>query len=484
MGARKINNKINIEAKVANDDTVSAVRSGTSASVWGYHFDEGYNKLVRNSLTSKKDIRLWALAIYSMQAQVRMLAKRSIVPDEISKQVIESLDIIKRQLTEGEAKIDSSYASVYEYIQSRLYEMLGDKADYAKVARSHDDQIVGDMKLWVREACDSLESGIRNLISALVHKAEENVKTNMPIDSQKSDIPVSLAHVLMSYVDAFGRDVARIKDARSRANVSPYSSSIAGTAFEINRSMVGKFLGFDEITTNSVDSVMDRDFIVEFLSVVSICATHLARMAQDLLNWSASGTRFIEFPGDFVKQHPILVNRRDAEVIEMVRSKTGSVYGSLINALTVLKGLPTGTSYDFTEMMEPAFDAYDATQNSLNIIAAIVTNFIVNRKNMKEAAQAEYSTAPDLTSWLIINLGMTVRDAEKTTRAIVDLAIARGKKLSLLELEELQSVDSRISDDIYGVLIPSRAVISRRSVGGSNPVQVRKAIRAARRRYL
>jgi argininosuccinate lyase len=487
MVARKMN-KVEIQPNFANDDVaVSGALDGNTAvqPLWNGYFEEGYNKLVRMSLATRRDRRICAIAIYSMNAQIKVSIKRGIIPSAEGKQLLEALDVVRKEVADGQLKINSSFANVYEYIQTRMQEMIGEIAEYARVARSHDDQLVGDLKLWMRESCDNIDVALRSLISALVHKAEENVKTNMPANSQKSDVPVSLAHVLLSYIDMFGRDLARVRNVRERANVSPYGSmSLAGTAFAINRDAVARILGFDGITSNSIDAVTDRDFVMEFISAMSIIFTHLTRLAQDMLNWNSPGLRFIEFPSDFVKQHPTLVNKRDAEVVEMVRSKSGRVFGALMNALTVMKGLSTGTFHDLIEVAEPAFDAYDTVHSCLNIMSSVTSNFIVNRKNMKEAAQADYSTAVDLVTWLMMGPGLNIKEAEQTTKKIVQAAIAKGKKLSLLELNELQEIDSRITEEVYSVLIPSRAVISRRSIGGTNPVQVRKTIREARRRYL
>jgi len=243
-------------------------------------------------------------------------------------------------------------------------------------------------------------------------------------------------------------------------------------------------MGFDKASANSIDSVSDRDFVIEFASFASICATHLSRIAEDMLFWHNPNNNFIAFSNAFVVQSSLTPYKRDPKIIELVRSKAGRIYGALINVITIMKGLPVAFAQDLQEVTEPVFDTYDTLLNSINVMAALTADFIVNRKEMKEAAQYGFATSQDLVNWLVINTNATTKQAIKTAQKIIKLALTKDTKLSLLALSELKAIEPKITDEIYSVLINSRAVISRRSYGGTNPVQVRKAIRVARRKYI
>ncbi|MBA8666404.1 argininosuccinate lyase [Holosporaceae bacterium 'Namur'] len=490
MTARKLNKQeLTPDVANSNDNLTSSISQveGAVNPLWGGFFNNSTNELTRKMLSSLNiDKRLYAVAIESTKAQLRMHVKREIIADQDGKKLIEGLDIIKKEISEGKFNFDNTQNDIYDNIERRLAELCGGAVESLYIARSKNDQISGDLKLWVRDAYDSLDSGLLNLQAALIDKAEENVKTLMPgYTNMQVEQPISLGHHLMAYVEMLGRDRGRIKDARARLNTSPYgSNSLAGSAFYINREMVGRILGFDKAAPNSIDSVTDRDYVVEFLSFASICSMHLSRIAEDLIFWHSPNNNFISFSNAFVVQSSITPFKRDPKIIELVRGRTGKVYGALVNILTTLKGLSVGFSEDLQEAAEPVFETYDTLLNNINVMAALSADFIVNRKEMKEAAQYGYSTAPDLVNWLIINTGMQPKKAINTTQKIVNLAIQKESKLSLLELNELQAIEPKINDDIYSVLIASRAVISRRTTAGTNPVQVRKAIRSARRRYL
>ncbi len=490
MTARKLNKQeLTPEIANSNENLTSSIFKveGAVNPLWGGFFNNSTNELTRKMLRSlPTDKRLYAVAIESTKAQLRMHIKREIISDAEGKKLIEGLDTVKKEISEGKFTFDVTQNDIYDNIEKRLTELCGSAVESLYIARSKNDQITGDLKLWVRDAYDSLDSALQNLQAALIDKAEENVKTLMPgYTHMQVEQPISLGHQLIAYVEMLGRDRGRTKDARARLNTSPYgSNALAGSAFHINREMVARILGFDKAATNSIDSVTDRDYVVEFLSFASICAMHLSRIAEDMLFWHSPNNNFISFSNEFVVQSAITPFKREPKIIELVRGRTGKIYGALVNMLTTLKGLSVSFSDDLQEAAEPAFEAYDTLLNNINIMAALTADFIVNRKEMKEAAQYGYSTAPDLVNWLIINTGMKPKKAINTTQKIVNLAIQKDSKLSLLELAELQAIEPKINDDIYSVLIASRAVISRRSTAGTNPVQVRKAIRSTRRRYL
>jgi argininosuccinate lyase len=491
MAIQKIKqNKVSLGTDFANSNVaiVSAVSNVHSESnpIWGGHFGEG-ERISKAALTTlDADKRLYAITVESLRAQVRMNVKRNIIPASEGGKILEELAKIKNSIAEGSFAFSENDRNIYEAIDNHLDKNLGKTAGYLKVARSKNEQIAGDLKIWIRDAYDTLDTSLQNLQAALIDKAEENVKTTMPgYEHGQLAQPISLGHHLMAYVEMIGRDRAHIRDFRKILNKSPFGvGAIGGTAFNINRDMVSRILGFDGITANSLDTVSDRDFTADFLYFATMTSMHLSRYAEELLFWHNPNIGFISFSETFVTPNPLTPYKRDLESIEIVRGKTGNVYSSLHNVLTMLKSLPLGFTSDLFEVTKPVFDSYDALLNSINLIAAATADFIVHRKEMKEAGQYGYSTAQDLQDWLIRETGMNFGAATESTNKIIAYAVAKGKKLSLLELDELQEIEPRINDDVYSVLIPSRSIISRRSAGGSNPVQVRKAIRAARRNYL
>jgi argininosuccinate lyase len=289
----------------------------------------------------------------------------------------------------------------------------------------------------------------------------------------------------MAYVEMFARDRSRVKDGRKRMNESPFASGeLVGNAFNLSREMVGRILGFDKACSNSIDAINDRDYVFDFLAFVSSCAVHLSRLAEELIYWHNTNNNYIAFSNAFVSQSQVLPYRRDPEVLGGIRGKAAKAIGSLTSSLSAIKNLKLAYANDYNELCEPVIDSYDSLLNSLNAMAALIADFTINRKQMKEAASSNFSTAIDLVDWLIQNAGLTPNKAQDKSRQIIEYAINKGKKLSLLEIEELKAIEPKITDDVYSVLIPSRAMISRRSGNGSNPVQIRKAIRAARRNYL
>jgi argininosuccinate lyase len=472
-----------------NDNVISSVMQieAMAAPLWGGHFVKGANDIVQK-LTSSLfyDKRFYSVTIESLKAQTKMHIKRQIVPEAHGKSLIELLDKLKKEITDGKFIFDENAKNIYEVIYNYVKTTNPKLAEWLTVARSETYQVSGDLRLWIRDAVDTLDTALQNLQAALVDKAEENVKTIFPGNSHNQlTQPISFGQHLMAYVNAFGRDRMRIGDSRRRLNESPYASGeIAGNSFNASREMVARALGFDKACTNAIDAISSRDFVIEYESFCSICSLNLSRLAQEMIEWHGSQLNYIGFSNDFVNQSQVIPYRRDPEALEIIRGKTAKMFGNLFNVLTLLKGLPLEFSSDLKELAEPVFDSYDTLLSCINSMSAIITDLKVNRKKMKEAAIHSFSTAIDLVDWLIQDVELTPEKALDTSRKIIEYAIEKGKKLSLLEIDELQKIEPKITDEVYSVLIPSRAIIKRRSGNGSNPVQIRKAIRAARRNYL
>lgn len=483
MNGAKINlghTRDNVVSSVAQVEVVTK-------SLWGGYFSSSRDALSSKILSSiSYDNRLYSVAIESMKAQMRMCLKRNIVPEHDAKRIIRALDKLKKEIIAKKIVIGGDSRNIYTFLESCLDDTLGEVTNYLKIARSSGEQYSGDLRLWMRDACDVLDSVLQNLQAALIDKAEENVKMVVPsyVHNQVGP-PVSLGHKLLSYVEMFGRDRQRFREARVRLNKSPFGAYMGvGTALHISREMTSKALGFDGIVQNALDAVTDRDFAIDFTAAVSTAMMHITRMVKDLIHWQSPYCNFISFSKDLVTQDHVVPNRYYPEILEVVRAKIGRVYGNMFNIMTIMKSLDNDITQDLQEVSEPVFDSYDTLFNSINIMAALTADFIVYRKEFKEAAQYGYSTAYDLMDWLIGSAEMTHERAACVTRQIIKHAMQKNKKLSLLELGELQEIDPKINEGIYSVFISSRAVISRRSAGGTNPVKVRKAIRAARREYM
>lgn len=474
----------------SSNDNLSASISkleGFSNPLWGGHFAKGANELSQKlNSTISYDKKLYAVAIESVKAQLRMHAKRTVINAADAESLVTTLDKFKKEIIDGKFVFNDSFKDIYQVLEARVKESAPKLVDAFNTARSEGTQLAGDLRLWVRDAYTSLDAALQNLQAALIDKAEENVKAIFPgnCHSQLTQ-PVSLGQHLMAYVNMFGRDRARIADARDRMNESPYASGeIAGTSYNLNREMVSRILSFNKACSNSVDAICSRDFAVEFLSVAASAAVNLSRLAEELVRWHSSESDYIEFSNAFVTQSSVAPYRRDPEALEMIRAKSGRVFGALVSVLTITKALPLEFSNDYREITEPVVDSYDTIINCTNTMAATVADFTTNRKKMKEAASHSFSTTLDLVDWLVQNTGNSLSKSQIISRKIVEYAIDKGKKLSLLEIAELQKIEPKITDDVYSVLIPSRAMISRRSGNGSNPVQIRKAIRAARRKFI
>lgn len=473
----------------SNDNISSSVSQleAMATPLWGGHYIKGGNEFT-HSLTSSLayDKRFYSVTIESLKAQIKMHIKRHITPEVHGKALMDLLEKAKKEIFEGKFAFEENAKNIYDTLFNYVRKANPEASEWLNVARSETNQVAGDLKLWIRDAMDTLDSGLQNLQAALIDKAEENVKTIFPgnVHNQLTQ-PISFGHHLLAYVEAFGRDRSRIKDARKRLNESPYvSGEIAGNSFNCSREMVARMLGFDKAASNSIDAINNRDFAIEYQAFCSICAVNISRLSEEMIQWHSSQLNYIGFSNEFVSQSQFVPYRRDPEAIEMIRAKIGKVYGNLFHVLTILKSLSLEFTSDLKELAEPVFESYDTLSNSINAMSALIADLKINRKNMKEAATHSFSTAIDLVDWLIQETEISPNKAADVSRKIIEYAIEKGKKLSLLELTELQQIEPKITDEIYSVLIPSRAMIRRRSGNGSNPVQIRKAIRASRRNYL
>jgi len=360
-------------------------------------------------------------------------------------------------------------------VESRLAELIGPAAGRLHTARSRNDQVATDFRLYVRDAIDRLDAQLLDLQRALAEKALAEAATVMPgFTHLQSAQPVTFGHHLLAYVEMVSRDRGRFKDARARLNESPLgAAALAGTSFPIDREMTAKALRFDRPTANSLDSVSARDFALETMSAAAICATHLSRFAEEIVLWTTVQFSFIALSDKFTTGSSIMPQKRNPDAAELVRGKSGRIIGALQALLIVIKGLPLAYSKDMQEDKEGAFDALDSLSSCIAAIAGMTRDMIVNRTRMRESAGAGYATATDLADWLVRALGLPFREAHHVTGRIVNIASERGVGLDELKLADLQGVEPRITQDVFGVLGVDKSVASRTSYGGAAPANVR-----------
>jgi argininosuccinate lyase len=458
-----------------------------AVALWGGHFARGPAPLMEQINASIAfDKRLYAQDIAGSKAHAAMLAAAGILSAAERDAILAGLERIQREIEAGEFPFSAALEDIHLNIEARLTELIGDPGRKLHTARSRNDQVATDLRLWVRDAMDRIDGLLKDLQAALLGRAEEHADALMPgFTHLQAAQPVTLGHHLMAYVEMLGRDRSRFADARRRLNECPLgAAALAGTSFPIDRRATAEALGFAAPMANSIDAVSDRDFVLEFLSAAAITATHLSRLAEELVLWSTPQFAFVRIPEAFSSGSSIMPQKRNPDAAELVRGKAGRMIGSLTALLIVLKGLPLAYSKDLQEDKEPTFDAADSLALCLAAMAAMIKEMTVDRDRLAAAAALGHTTATDLADWLVRRLGMTFREAHQTASKAVRRAEQRGVGLAELGLEELRALEPRITGEVFEVLSVERSVASRTSLGGTAPARVHEAIRAAKERYL
>jgi len=432
------------------------------------------------------DRRLYAQDIAGSKAHCRMLVDQGIVSAEDGAAIQDGLDRILKEIEAGGFEFKSALEDIHLNIESRLSELIGAPAGRLHTARSRNDQVATDLRLWVRDAADGLDAQLGALQAALLDQAEAHAATLMPgFTHLQPAQPVTFGHHLLAYVEMAGRDRGRFADCRRRANESPLgAAALAGTSFDIDRHATAAALGFDAPMANSIDAVSARDFALEFLSACSIAAVHLSRLAEELVLWCTPQFGFIRLSDAFTTGSSIMPQKRNPDAAELVRAKAGRIVGGLTGLLMVLKGLPLAYGKDMQEDKEPVFDAADSLELAVAAMTGMVTDMEAQPAALAAALADGFPTATDLADWLVRMLDMPFREAHHVTGTLVSLAEKQGCALADLPLAEMQQVEARITKDIYSVLSNESSVESRKSHGGTAPARVREAIKAARERYL
>ncbi len=449
-----------------------------TSSIWGGRFKSATDAVLEAiNVSIDFDRRLGPQDIRGSLAHVAMLAERGIVSREDAEKITQGLEQIKTEIETGAFVFSRQYEDIHMNIETRLAALIGPAAGRLHTARSRNDQVATDFRLYIRDAIDALDEQLLDLQRALAERACAEADTVMPgFTHLQSAQPVTFGHHLLAYVEMIARDRGRLRDARQRGNECPLgAAALAGTSFPIDRAMTAQMLAFDRPTANSLDSVSDRDFVLETLSAAAICATHLSRFAEEIVLWTTPQFDFIALSDKFTTGSSIMPQKRNPDAAELVRGKTGRIVGALTALLVVMKGLPLAYSKDMQEDKEGAFDSLDNLALCIAAIAGMVRDMRINRARMKSAAGAGYATATDLADWLVRKLDMPFRDAHHVTGRVVALAEGRGCGLEDLSLEDLQRVEPRISADVFAVLGVEKSVASRTRYGGAAPENVRKA---------
>ncbi|MDJ0608445.1 MAG: argininosuccinate lyase [Kiloniellales bacterium] len=455
--------------------------------MWGGRFTVGPAEVMEQINASIAfDRRLYAQDIRASRAHAAMLADRGIIPPEDGEAIAEGLARVEAEIEAGGFPFDPALEDIHMNVEARLKALIGDAGGRLHTARSRNDQVATDFRLWVRDAVDGLDRRLRDLQAALLEQAGVHADTIMPgYTHLQAAQPVTFGHHLMAYVEMFGRDRGRLADCRTRINECPLgAAALAGTAFPIDREATAAALGFARPMANSIDAVSDRDFALEFLAAGAILAVHLSRLAEELVLWCTEGFAFVRLSDAFTTGSSIMPQKKNPDAAELVRGKSGRVVGSLIGLLTVIKGLPLAYGKDMQEDKEPVFDAADTLDVCTAVMTGMLGDLQANGERMRAATAAGYITATDLADWLVRELGLPFRDAHHVTGEIVKRAEQRGCGLGELELAAMQEVEPRITAGIFDVLTVDRAVASRTSLGGTAPERVREAVAAARSRFL
>ncbi|MBB6470088.1 argininosuccinate lyase [Aminobacter lissarensis] len=456
-----------------------------SNQMWGGRFASGPAAIMEAINASIGfDKKLYAQDIRGSVAHSEMLAETGIISSDDQHKIAHGLNTILREIEDGTFVFSTRLEDIHMNVESRLAELIGPAAGRLHTARSRNDQVAVDFRLWVKDEFHRVAEALKGLIAAFLERAEQHAATVMPgFTHLQTAQPVTFGHHCMAYVEMFARDLSRVRDAIERMNESPLgAAALAGTGFPIDRFQTAKALGFREPTRNSLDSVSDRDYALEFLSIAAIAATHMSRLAEEIVIWSTPQFGFVRLSDSFSTGSSIMPQKKNPDAAELVRAKTGRVNGHLIGLLTVMKGLPLTYSKDMQEDKEAVFDAAETLDLMLAAMTGMVGDMTINDQAMKKAAGSGYSTATDLADWLVREIGLPFREAHHVTGRAVALAESRKLGLEKLSLEELQSIHAGITADIFSVLSVQNSVRSRTSFGGTAPVEVKKQIRYWKKR--
>jgi argininosuccinate lyase len=458
-------------------------KSGSNL-MWGGRFKGGPSALMREINASIGfDKRLWREDIQASLAHVVMLEAQGIVSEEDASAIAEGLERIEDEYNLKGVKEDPALEDIHMHVEARLAELIGPAAGRLHTARSRNDQVATDFRLWVRGAIDEADAALAAFQRVLVERADEHADSVMPgFTHLQAAQPVTLGHHLMAYFEMLRRDRSRFADARARLNESPLgAAALAGTSFPIDREATAAALGFDRPMANSLDAVSDRDFALDYLAAAAFCALHLSRLAEELIVWASQPFGFVALPDDFSTGSSIMPQKRNPDAAELVRGHSGRIAGALVALVMTMKGLPLAYAKDMQDDKPPVFEAHDLLMLSLQALAGMIEATRFDTERMRAAAEAGFSTATDLADWLVRRAGIPFREAHHITGRAVAMAEEKGCGLAELELADLKAIDSRIDERVFEVLTIDASVRSRTSYGGTAPDRVREQVKRARK---
>ena len=448
-------------------------------SIWSTRIKKNNSSLfqkVGNSIDIDK--RLYNEDIKASIVHVEMLFKQKIISFKIKNKIVYGLNKIHKEITNKKFEFNKKYEDIHMNIEKRLFQIIGEDAGYVHTARSRNDQVITDFKIWIKNSTYDINDNISKIIRSTIKLAEKNIETIMPgFTHLKNAQVISFAHYLMSYVEMFNRDKKRFFNNLDSLNENPLGvAALAGTSFNIDRNFTTKKLGFQRPTNNSIDTVSDRDFVLDFLFAASLCAMHISRIAEELIIWNSDGFNLIKLSDKVVTGSSIMPQKKNPDLLEYLRGKSGTIYGNLFSMLTILKGLPLSYFKDLQDDKEILFKSYDNLNNCLKIFDEILKNFSPNKNKMLELANSGYTTATDLADYLVKNHSMSFRKAYQKTAAVVNYAEKKKKKLNELSIEELKKIEPKLKDDVLKVFNLKNSINSKKSYGGTSFDNIKKMI--------
>ena len=424
------------------------------------------------------DKRLYKEDIIGSIAHAEMLFKQKIITFKIKNKIVYGLNKIKKEITNKKFEFNKKYEDIHINIEKRLFEIIGEDAGFIHTARSRNDQVITDLKIWMKSSTKEINILLDTVIKSVIRAAEKNIYTLMPgFTHLKNAQPVSFGHYLMAYVEMFKRDQKRFINNLDSLNENPLGvAALTGTSFNIDRNYTTKKLGFTKPTNNSIDTISDRDFVLDFLYSISVCAMHISRIAEELIIWNSDAFKLINLSDKVVTGSSIMPQKKNPDLLEFLRGKSGIIYGNLFSMLTVLKSLPLSYYKDLQDDKEIVFKSNDTLQNCLKILDEILKNFTPNKKQMIELANTGYLTATDLADYLVKNYSMPFRKAYKVTASVVNFAEKKKKNLDQLTLAELKKIEPKLSNDVLKVFDLKNSVNSKKSYGGTSFDNIKKMI--------
>jgi len=454
-------------------------KNKNNQAIWGNRIKKNTSSIFQKVGSSiDVDKRLYKEDIIGSIAHAEMLFKQKIITFKIKNKIVYGLNKIKKEITNKKFEFNKKYEDIHINIEKRLFEIIGEDAGFIHTARSRNDQVITDLKIWMKSSTKEINILLDIVIKSVIRAAEKNIYTLMPgFTHLKNAQPVSFGHYLMAYVEMFKRDQKRFINNLDSLNENPLGvAALTGTSFNIDRNYTTKKLGFTKPTNNSIDTISDRDFVLDFLYSVSVCAMHISRIAEELIIWNSDAFKLINLSDKVVTGSSIMPQKKNPDLLEFLRGKSGIIYGNLFSMLTVLKSLPLSYYKDLQDDKEIVFKSNDTLQNCLKILDEILKNFTPNKKQMIELANTGYLTATDLADYLVKNHSMPFRKAYKVTANIVNFAEKKKKNLDQLTLAELKKIEPKLSNDVLKVFDLKNSVNSKKSYGGTSFDNIKKMI--------